>query len=86
MTPLAQRIRPKSIDEMIGQNHLLGENAPITKMVREGYLPSMILHGNAGLGKTTLASLLAKSVGREFHPLSAIKKIFGFFLSQIKIL
>ncbi|WP_066802741.1 replication-associated recombination protein A [Moraxella oblonga] len=70
--PLAQRIRPKSIDEMIGQNHLLGENAPITKMVRESYLPSMILHGNAGIGKTTLASLLAKSVGREFRPLSAI--------------
>ncbi|STZ63219.1 Replication-associated recombination protein A [Moraxella lacunata] len=70
--PLAQRVRPKSIDKMIGQNHLLGENAPIAKMVAEGYLPSMILHGNAGIGKTTLASLLANSVGREFRPLSAI--------------
>ncbi|STZ08025.1 Replication-associated recombination protein A [Moraxella caprae] len=70
--PLAERIRPKALSDIIGQSHLLGENAPITKMVREGYLPSMILHGNAGIGKTTLASLLANSVGREFRPLSAI--------------
>ncbi|STY90315.1 replication-associated recombination protein A [Moraxella bovis] len=71
-TPLAERIRPKALSDIIGQSHLLGENAPIAKMVTEGYLPSMILHGNAGIGKTTLASLLAKSVGREFRPLSAI--------------
>ncbi|UZA02731.1 replication-associated recombination protein A [Moraxella bovis] len=70
--PLAERIRPKALSDIIGQSHLLGENAPIAKMVAEGYLPSMILHGNAGIGKTTLASLLAKSVGREFRPLSAI--------------
>ncbi|OPH36954.1 replication-associated recombination protein A [Moraxella equi] len=70
--PLAERIRPKALDDIIGQSHLLGENAPISKMVAEGYLPSMILHGNAGIGKTTLASLLANSVGREFRPLSAI--------------
>lgn len=72
MIPLAERIRPKALSDIIGQSHLLGENAPISKMVAEGYLPSMILHGNAGIGKTTLASLLANSVGREFHPLSAI--------------
>ena len=56
MIPLAERIRPKALSDIIGQSHLLGNNTPIAKMVAEGYLPSMILHGNAGIGKTTLAS------------------------------
>lgn len=71
-TPLAQRIRPQSIDQIIGQTHLLGANAPIRRIVEQGYLPSMILHGEAGIGKTTIAMLLADAVGRPFHPLSAI--------------
>ena len=70
--PLAQRIRPKSIDDVIGQTHLLGANAPIRRIVEQGYLPSIILHGEAGIGKTTLAMLLADAVGRPFRPLSAI--------------
>lgn len=70
--PLAERVRPKVLADIIGQSHLLGENAPIAKMVAEGYLPSMILYGIAGIGKTTIANLLADSVGREFRPLSAI--------------
>lgn len=70
--PLAQRIRPQSIDQVIGQTHLLGANAPIRRIIEQGYLPSMILHGEAGIGKTTLAMLLAKAVGRPFRPLSAI--------------
>ena len=70
--PLAQRVRPKSLDEVIGQTHLLGANAPIRRIVEQGYLPSIILHGEAGIGKTTLAMLLADAVGRPFRPLSAI--------------
>lgn len=70
--PLAQRIRPQSIDQVIGQTHLLASNAPIRQIVEQGYLPSMILHGEAGIGKTTLAMLLANAVGRPFRPLSAI--------------
>ena len=70
--PLAQRVRPKSLDEVIGQAHLLGANAPIRRIVEQGYLPSIILHGEAGIGKTTLAMLLADAVGRPFRPLSAI--------------
>ena len=70
--PLAQRVRPKSLDEVIGQTHLLGVNAPIRRIVEQGYLPSIILHGEAGIGKTTLAMLLADAVGRPFRPLSAI--------------
>ena len=71
-TPLAQRMRPLSIDDMIGQSHLLGNNAPIRRIVNQGYLPSIILHGDAGIGKTTLAMLLAQAVNRPFKPLSAI--------------
>lgn len=70
--PLAERLRPQSLDDIIGQTHLLGENAPIRTLVRQGFLPSMILHGTAGIGKTTLATLLAKVVGRPFKSLSAI--------------
>ncbi|MFW2176789.1 MULTISPECIES: replication-associated recombination protein A [unclassified Moraxella] len=70
--PLAQRLRPTTLDQIIGQTHLLGQNAPIRRIVEQGYLPSMILHGEAGIGKTTLAMLLANAVNRPFRPLSAI--------------
>ncbi len=71
-TPLAQRMRPTSLDEVIGQSHLLAENAPIQRMIAQGHLPSLILHGEAGIGKTTIATLLADAVNRPFYPLSAI--------------
>lgn len=71
-TPLAERVRPKSLSDIIGQTHLLGDNAPISRMIAHGQLPSLILHGEAGIGKTTLARLLAHAVGREFHLLSAL--------------
>ena len=70
--PLAQRVRPQSLDDVVGQRHLLGSNAPIRRIIAQGYLPSIILHGEAGIGKTTLAMLLAAAVGRPFRPLSAI--------------
>lgn len=70
--PLAERLRPTTLGEIIGQKHLLGDNAPISNIIKQGFLPSMILHGSAGIGKTTLAMLLADAVGRPFRPLSAI--------------
>ena len=70
--PLAQRIRPQSINQVIGQSHLLAPNAPIRQIIDNGTLPSMILHGEAGIGKTTLAMLLAEAVNRPFRQLSAI--------------
>lgn len=70
--PLAERMRPRKIDEIIGQNHLLSVNAPIFNIIQQGFLPSMILHGEAGIGKTTLAMLLAHAVNRPFRQLSAI--------------
>ncbi|MGK8252150.1 replication-associated recombination protein A [Moraxella lacunata] len=70
--PLAERVRPQQLSDIIGQTHLLGKNAPISRMIAHNHLPSLILHGEAGIGKTTLARLLANAVGREFHLLSAL--------------
>ena len=71
-TPLAQRMRPSSLDSIIGQAHLLAEGAPLRRLVEQNHLPSIILHGEAGIGKTTIAMLLADAVGRPFHALSAL--------------
>lgn len=71
-TPLAQRMRPSSLDAIIGQEHLLAAGAPLRRLVERNHLPSIILHGEAGIGKTTIAMLLADAVGRPFHALSAL--------------
>lgn len=71
-TPLAQRIRPTSLDAIIGQAHLLAKGAPLRRLIEQQHLPSIILHGDAGIGKTTIAMLLADAVGRPFHALSAL--------------
>ncbi|MCD6039614.1 MAG: rarA [Gammaproteobacteria bacterium] len=70
--PLATRLRPTSIDELIGQVHLLGEGKPLRKMIEQGGLHSMILWGPPGTGKTTLGRLIAERVGARFEKLSAI--------------
>lgn len=72
MIPLPERIRPRRLSEVIGQQHLLGEHAPLKQIVDQGHLPSMILWGAAGVGKTTLATLLAEAVDRPLMSLSAI--------------
>lgn len=70
--PLAERVRPRSLQEYIGQNHLVGPEGSLTPYLKQGYLPSMILWGPPGTGKTTLASLLCHSTERNFQTLSAI--------------
>jgi putative ATPase len=71
-TPLADRLRPQSLEEVVGQDHLLGEGGPIRRMVETRRLASMILWGPPGTGKTTIARLLAKAAGYEFMALSAV--------------
>jgi putative ATPase len=70
--PLAERLRPKHIDEVIGQPHLLGEGKPLRLAFESGKLHSMILWGPPGVGKTTLARLMASAFDAEFVPLSAV--------------
>ncbi|MBK9161807.1 MAG: replication-associated recombination protein A [Nitrosomonadales bacterium] len=70
--PLAERLRPGHIDEVIGQVHLLGEGKPLRLAFRSGKLHSMILWGPPGVGKTTLARLMASAFDAEFVPLSAV--------------
>src|ERR1700761_5523977 len=70
--PLADRLRPQSLSEVVGQDHLLGEGGPIARMAAAHRLSSMILWGPPGTGKTTIARLLAKAAGYEFMQLSAV--------------
>lgn len=69
--PLADRARPKDFDEICGQKHLLGENAPLRRILESGHLPSLVFYGPAGTGKTTTADLIARKFGREFFRLNA---------------
>ena len=70
--PLAERMRPKSLDSYLGQTHLVGEDSILKRAADNATLPSMILWGPPGVGKTTLARILAEKAGLPFHQLSAI--------------
>jgi putative ATPase len=70
--PLAERIRPKNLTDYLSQQHLLGENGALHTQLKSGVLPSMILWGPPGTGKTTLATIIATQSGRPFHQLSAV--------------
>ncbi len=70
--PLAEQLRPKTLDEVVGQSHLLGENKPLRLAFESGKLPSMILWGPPGVGKTTLARLIANTADADFIPISAV--------------
>lgn len=70
--PLAQRMRPQSFDQYIGQKHLVGENGVLRKFINSGNIPSFILWGAPGIGKTTLAGIIANVINREFITLSAV--------------
>ena len=72
MTPLAEILRPKSLDEYIGQQHLIGPGAVLRTLIESGNIPSMIFWGPPGIGKTTLAMIISNTLNRPFHTLSAI--------------
>lgn len=70
--PLAERIRPQNLNDYISQQHLVGENGILTNHIKQGIIPSLILWGPPGIGKTTLANIIANESGRPFYTLSAI--------------
>ncbi|MBO5936037.1 MAG: replication-associated recombination protein A [Clostridia bacterium] len=68
--PLADRIRPQSIDDIVGQKHLLGKGKALRNIIESGDLPNLIFYGPSGIGKTTLASIIALKTNRKFHKLN----------------
>ncbi len=83
-SPLADRLRPQSLSDIVGQKHLLDKNKPLRKIIESGHIPNLIFYGPSGVGKTTLASYIAKSTNRTFKKLngttastSDIKEIFA---------
>ena len=70
--PLAERIRPKSLEEYLSQEHLIGDDGSLTQQIKKGIIPSLILWGPPGVGKTTLANIIANESERPFYTLSAI--------------
>ncbi|MCX7370413.1 MAG: AAA family ATPase, partial [Alphaproteobacteria bacterium] len=70
--PLADRLRPATLAEVVGQDHLLGEEGSLSRMLARGSLASLILWGPPGVGKTTIARLLAEAAGLRFTALSAV--------------
>lgn len=70
--PLAERIRPKTLEDYISQQHLVGKNGVLTNLIKQGIIPSLILWGPPGIGKTTLANIIATVSNRPFYTLSAI--------------
>ena len=65
--PLADRLRPSSFDDIVGQKHLLSEGAALRNIIESGEIPNLIFYGPSGIGKTTLASIIARKTNRKFH-------------------
>ena len=68
--PLADKIRPKTLDDVVGQTHLLGEGKPLLKIIKSGKIPNMIFYGPSGVGKTTIARIIAESANMRLHKLN----------------
>ena len=70
-TPLAERIRPRSLSEVCGQQHILGENGPLRRLLDAGKMTNMIFYGPSGVGKTTVANIIADMANLPFRKLNA---------------
>ena len=68
--PLAERIRPKTLDDIVGQTHLLGENKPLRRIIESGKIPNMIFYGPSGVGKTTVARMIANNANMTMQKLN----------------
>jgi putative ATPase len=82
--PLADELRPKSLDDVVGQRHILGKNGLLRRIIEGGEIPNMVFYGPSGIGKTTVAEIVATRIRRPFHRLNAttasitdIKAIMG---------
>lgn len=71
IAPLADRMRPKELDECIGQKHLLGKGKLLRKIIESGQIPNMIFYGPSGIGKTTIANIIASKTGKSLYKLNA---------------
>ncbi len=69
-SPLADKIRPKTLDDVVGQSHLLGENKPLRRIIDSGHIPNMIFYGPSGIGKTTVASIIADNTKMRMYKLN----------------
>lgn len=83
-SPLADRMRPKTLDDVVGQKHLLGENRPLKRIIDSGQIPNLIFYGPSGVGKTTVARIIAEATHKRLHKLNGtsastadIKNIVG---------
>ncbi len=77
MTPLAERLRPHSLDDMVGQPHLFGKGSPMRKIIESGQIPNMIFYGPSGVGKTTLARMIADKTDLSLHKLNGTTASVG---------
>lgn len=68
--PLADRIRPTTLNDVVGQSHLIGENKPLSRVIESGKIPNMIFYGPSGVGKTTIARIIAESANMRLHKLN----------------
>lgn len=68
--PLADRIRPATLNDVVGQSHLIGKKRPLTKIIESGRIPNMIFYGPSGVGKTTVARIIADSANMRLHKLN----------------
>ena len=85
---LASKLRPNKLDEVIGQKHLIGENKILTNLVQNKKIFSMILYGNPGIGKTTIAHAIVMELGYQFRTLNAVinnKKDFDIVVEEAKL-
>ncbi|WFD08837.1 replication-associated recombination protein A [Tepidibacter hydrothermalis] len=71
MKPLADRIRPKEIEDIVGQRHLIGENKILSRILKSGYITNMIFYGPPGVGKTTVANIVANKTNKKFYKINA---------------
>ena len=70
-SPLADRVRPENIDDVVGQKHLLGVGKPLRRILESGIIPNLIFYGPSGVGKTTVASIIAKQSNKRLYKLNA---------------